>query len=186
MPLLLEDLAEDAASGLGRTAERFDAAVKELARPDATGDEVARFARRATAYALAELPRAEALWKWETDQPRAEPSDAPTERRLLSLRAVFATQARLCAIAQGAWKRAEALGAAPEGSDELRAARWRFERLAHHTTTTLDHRKHGGQPKDPERYEEAMRQLAARAPKFLTAEEALAHLRAKQSAPAEG
>lgn len=60
MPLLLEDLAEDAAAGLGRTAERFDAAAKELARPDATGDEVARFARHITAYALAELPRAEA------------------------------------------------------------------------------------------------------------------------------
>src|SRR3954447_20065845 len=113
MPLLLEGLAEDAADVLRRTADRFEAAAKELARPDAVGDEVARFARHLTDYALAELPRAEAIWKWETDQPKEQP-EADVERRLVALEAAFAQQARLCTIARSVWKQAEALGSMPE------------------------------------------------------------------------
>lgn len=184
MPLLLEDLAEDAAAGLGRTAERFDAAAKELARPDATGDEVARFARHITAYALAELPRAEALWKWEVDQPKAE--GAEVERRQVAVQSVFARQSRLCMIARRVWKQAEERGVAPEGRDELHTAWVRFVRLEHHMKTGIEHRKHGWQPKDPERFAEAMRRLEAGEMTFLTVEQALARLRANQSTPAEG
>src|SRR5215510_11114819 len=110
MPLLLEDLAEDTADALRRTADRFETAAKELARRD----EVVRFARHLTDYALAELPRAEAIWKWEGDQPPKGQSDAEVERRFVALQAVFEQQARLCVIARGVWKQAESLGATLE------------------------------------------------------------------------
>lgn len=181
MPLLLEDLAEDAAVSLTRTAERFDAAAKELAHPDATGAEVARVARRLTAYALAEVPRGDAVWKWED-----EPAGADAERRWRALRTVFALQARLCVIARRAWERAEALGVVREQADELHQAWFQFEQRAHRMRLAIDRRKNGWQPKDPERYAEAMRRLQAGEMTFLTADEALARLRARQAPPAEG
>lgn len=52
--------------------------------------------------------------------------------------------------------------------------------------TGIEHRKHGWQPKDPERFAEAMRRLEAGEMTFLTVEQALARLRANQSTPAEG
>ena len=181
MPLLLEDLAEDTAAGLGRTADRFDAAAKELARPDATGAEVARFARHITAYALSELPRAEAIRHWDADQTRTEPAEV--ERRWLALQSVFALQARLCAIARRVWEQAEALGVAPERRDELHQAWCRFLRLEHHMKRGIEHRKHGWQPQDPERYAREMRAIADGKVKPLKVEEALARLRANSSPP---
>lgn len=179
MPLLLEDLAEDAATALARTAERFDAAAKELARPDATGAEVARLARHLTAYALAEVPRAEVFWEWELDQRRAGGDEI--ERRLRAVQSVFARQFRLCAIARRVWEQAAALGIAPERADELHTAWVRFIRLEHHMKTTIDHRKNGWQPKDSERYAREMKQIAEGKSKTITAEEAIARLRAKSS-----
>jgi hypothetical protein len=184
MPLLLEDLAEDTAASLGRTADRFDAAAKELARPDAIGDEVARFARHITAYAIAELPRAEAIWQWEADQPLNEQTEV--ERRLLALQTVFALQARLCVIARRVWKQAESLSVALERGDELHNARWRFERLAHHMKTAIEHRKHGWQPKDSERYAEETRRIAEGKMKTATADEARKWFRPTQPPAGEG
>ena len=186
MPLFLEDLAEDTAAGLRRTADRFDAAAKELARPDATGAEVARLARHLTAHAVAEVPRAEALWTWEADQPVKGPSNEEIERRLSAIQNVFAQQARLCVIARGVWELAEALGVAPERQDELHQAWCRFERLAHHMKTAIEHRAYGWQPKDSERFAAAMRRLEAGEMTFLTADEALARLKAKPTTPSGG
>lgn len=170
MPLLLEDLAEDAATALARTADRFEAAAKELSRPDATGAEVARLARHLTAYALAELPQAEALWEWELDQPHAGGEEI--ERRKLAVQGVFALQRRLCAIARRVWERASALGESPEHADELHNAWVRFIRLEHHMKTSIDHRKNGWQPQDPERYAREMQAIAEGKMKTVTAGEA--------------
>lgn len=185
MPLLLEDLAHDTADALRRTAERFESAAKELARPDATGNEVARFARHLTDCALAELPRAEAMWKWEIDQPKEQP-EAEVERRLLSLQAVFEQQARLCVIAHGVWKQAESLGETQERGDELDKAWRRFVQLAQRAKSDLEFRTKGWQPKDPERFAEAMRQLEAGEAKFITAEEAQKWFRPTQPPTTEG
>jgi hypothetical protein len=172
MPLLLEDLAGDAADALRRIADRFEAAAKELARPEASGDEVTRFARHSTDYALAELPKAEAMWKWQMDQPK-EQSDAEVERRLVALQAGFGQQARLCGIARGAWERVESLGGAPERVEQLDKAWRRFVQLERRAKSDRESRGKTWQPKYPERFAEAMRQLEAGEMTFVSAEEAL-------------
>jgi hypothetical protein len=190
MPLLLEDLVEDTVANLNRTADRFEAAAKELAaRQDASEElrhEVADFARRSTDYAIAALPQAEAIWKWGMDRLADRSLGAEAERLLQTLQTVFTLQARLCVIARTVWKQAEAQGTPPERLDELDRVRWRFERLAHHAKTGYEHSTKGWQPKDPERFAEAMRRLEEGKVKFLTAEEALARLRAKQGGSTEG
>ncbi|MCI0700341.1 MAG: hypothetical protein L0241_04605 [Planctomycetia bacterium] len=183
MPLLLEDLAEETAGSLRRTVERFESAAKELsARRDGQSneehrDEIARFARHLTDFALAELPRAEAIWKWEGDQPLKGQSDAEVERRLVALQAVFALQAQLCVIARSVWKHAESLGCTPEQHVELDKAWRRFVQLAHRMKSDREYRAKGWQPRDPERFAEAMRRLEAGEMVFITAEEALARFR---------
>jgi hypothetical protein len=171
MPLLLEDLAGDAAHALRRAADRFESAAKELARPGATGDEIARLARHLTDYAVAELPRAEAMWKWQTDQPQEQP-DEEVERRLVALQAGFAQQARMCVIARGVWKQAESLGRTPERAEELEKAWRRLVQLERRAKSDRENRGKVWQPKDPERFAEAMRQLEGAAVKFVSAEEA--------------
>jgi hypothetical protein len=172
MPLSLEDLAGDTADSLRRTADRFEAAANELARPGVTGDEVARFARHLTDYAIAELPRAEALWKWETDQPPKGQPDEEVVRRLVALQAAFAQQGRLCTLARRAWEQAAALGASPERPDELDKAWRRFVQLAQRMKSAREHRAKGWQPKDPERFADAMRRLDAGELTFVSADEA--------------
>jgi hypothetical protein len=187
MPLLLEDLAGDAADALRRTADRFEAAAKELARPGASAEEVTRFARHLTDYALAELPRAEAMWTWQMDRPKEQP-DAEVERRLVALQAGFAQQVRLCVIARGARQQAESLGGTPGRAEELEKAWRRFVQLERRAKSDRESRGNTWQPKDPERFAEAMRRLDAGEMTFVSAEEAREWFRPAEVSPpkAEG
>jgi hypothetical protein len=188
MPLLLEDLAEDTAESLRRTADRFESAANELAAREnelaEVRQEVVEFAKHATDYAVAELPRAEAIWKWGMDRLLKNSSGTEAEQLPQTLQTVFAAQARLCVITRNVWKLAETLGSAPERLDELDKAWRRFVQLGHHAKMAHEHRTESWQPRDPKRYAEEMRRIET-GEKPLTAEEALARLRAKQSAPVE-
>jgi hypothetical protein len=176
MPLLLEDLAGDTADNLRRTADRFDAAANELAAREGGSDEVrpevAEFARHAAGYAVAELPQAEAIWNWGKDRLLKQPAGEEADRLLRTLQIVFALQARLCVIARGVWKQAESLGCAPERLDDLDKAWRRFVQLSHRAKSDREYLTKGWQPKDPERFAEAMRRLEAGEMKFVTADEA--------------
>jgi HAMP domain-containing protein len=182
MPMLLEDLAEEASASNRRVADRFDEETQHLdelrrgltqveqLRPQAVAT-----AQQATDYVLSQASRAQSCWPSALAWLRSKPSQADAERFLRRLLVLFESGERLVRSSRALWQFAEALGATPAGLDELEQAAERFHRLVAEVKRALEHLAGGWQPTDPDRLAQGLQ--LARQGSTIKADEARAWFR---------
>jgi hypothetical protein len=158
MPMLLEDLAQEASASNRRVADRLDEEVRDL---DALRHAVAALeeirpkaidsARQATDYAVSRAAQAEAVWRSALASLRNRLSGADAERLLRNQLELFESGQRLVRGARALWAIPEQMGVIPERLEELDRAERRFEELAADARLALQHRANDWQPADPAR-----------------------------------
>jgi hypothetical protein len=158
MPMLLEDLAQEASASNRRVADRLDAEVRDL---DALRQAVAALeevrpkavesARQATDYAVSRAAQAEAVWRSALASLRNRLTSADAERLLRNQLELFESGQRLVRGARALWAIPEQMGVTPERLEELDRAERRFEELAADARLALQHRASDWQPADPVR-----------------------------------
>jgi hypothetical protein len=179
MPLLLEDLAEEAANSNRRAAERLDEEVRaldELRRTLRALDElrqtVIERAREATEFAITRLPTAEAAWRSGLAALRKVPTAAGATLLLERLLHLLQSGLTLVRSVHPFWEIAAQLGAEPERSHELAGAERRFEELAADVRKAIEHRATQRQVAEPDRLAKGLE--LAREGKTIKADEARA------------
>ncbi len=182
MPMLLDDLAEEAAASNGRVADRLDEEVRDLdaqrqaaAVMDDLRQKAVESARQATACVVSRAAEAENLWRSALDVLRKNPSAADAERLLRNLRALFESGRRLVRVARALWSIAWQIGVIPERLDELDGAERWFNELSAEVRLALEHRAGDWPPADPARL--ALGLELAREGKTVRADEARALFR---------
>lgn len=178
MPLLLEDLADEASASNLRTADRLEAEAQELfqlrqvlsVRAD-LARRMLESARQATELVLARSPQTEGVWRLAVAALRTLSREEGI-RLLGHLVSTLESGLRLARVPRRLWKLAEQLEITPERLDELEKAEGRYEQLTGEARAALEHRTRGWQPDDPERLAHGL-QLALEG-KTVKAEEALA------------
>jgi hypothetical protein len=176
MPLLIEDLTEEAAASATRTADRLDTEARELeALASAPDDKVkaraVASARQAANLAIALLPQARAAWASAFDALARKPPEPEAIRLLRGVLAQLEAGLRVMRAPRTLWAIAQRLGASPERLDEIDRARLDYEVVAIRARKALSHKENGWRPADPERFALAMER--ARQGPFVPAEEAI-------------
>jgi hypothetical protein len=191
MPMLLEDLAEEAAASNRRVADRLDKEVRDLdARRQATAvlddlrQKAVESARQATASVVSRAAEADNMWRSALDALRKKPSAADAERLLRNQLALFESGRRLVRLACSLWSVSRQMGVTPERLDELDAADRRFDELSAEARLALEHRAGDWQPADPARL--ALGLELARQGKTVRADEARARFRRDRRLDAPG
>jgi hypothetical protein len=157
VPLLLEDLAEEASASNLRTAERLDAEARELEQlcqavsaHDELRERTLESARQATEHVLARIPQAEGAWRSALTVLRTKPNDECV-RLLQHLISAFESGQRLARAPRALWKVAEQFNVPAENLDKIESVERRFAELAAEASAALAYRTEGRRPADPER-----------------------------------
>ena len=182
MPMLLEDLAEEASASNRRTAERLDAEARDLGErrgeenpPEELRQQAVESARQAADYAVSRSSQAEGVWRLALSALRKNPRREEAERLLRVHLEMFYSARRLVSAARTLWDIPGQWGVAKEGHDALDRAHERLMELANEAERALEHRQRGWQPADPDRLNQGL--LLAREGKTVKEDEARARFR---------
>jgi hypothetical protein len=181
MPHLLIDLAEETSASNQRTVERLATELQELMRArdqwpepsDRTPELLQRVTDTASQvedYVLSQVPQVEAIWSGTLRILRHGPPVGGPEPLLTSALQVFESAYDLFKYAHEMWDLVATIGAATNQRDELNLANRRVEQLITEVRKSLEFRRSGWKPSDPERF--AAGQQLAREGKTVKAEEA--------------
>lgn len=181
MPLLLEDLADEATQSNQRIAARFTEELRRLEtlQREGVGESVSlaavEAAEQATDLVQAQVAQAESNWTTTVKLLGKNPLRADAEDIIRSALRLLESARELVSLLRGLWTLATRLDTAASRLIELEPLEHRLDRSIAEAERALKHRKDGWQAADPNRLAEGLR--LSRDGKIVTAEEAQARFR---------